>query len=117
MLSGWLADVVCGLDRALAILAALTAAVLAATALQGPGWPHWSVGALAVALGLSVMAWTGLYLAAAVAAAPFEASAVSAGAMLFTFAGVALALALLATRRRPAEDVCHDDAPDPPPSR
>ena len=145
VLWGWLAEAVCGLDRALAILAALTAAVLAATALQGPGRPHWSFGVLAVALGLSVMAWTGLYLAAAVAAAPFEASAVTAGAMLFTFAGVALgppvfglvvergggyasgfaaaevlaalALALLAMRRRPAEDVCHDDAPDPPPSR
>jgi predicted MFS family arabinose efflux permease len=88
VLWGWLADGVFGLERALAILAGLTASGLALTALAEPGWPLWALGLLGVHLGLSVMAWTGLYLAAAVAAAPEDASAVSAGAMVFTFAGV-----------------------------
>ncbi len=88
VLWGWLADGVFGLERAFAILAGLTALGLAVTALAGPGWPLWALTLLGVHLGLSVMAWTGLYLAAAVAAAPGEASAVSAGAMVFTFAGV-----------------------------
>lgn len=85
---GWLADRVVGLERAFAILAALTALGLAATALATPDWPASALALLGVYLGFSVMAWTGLYLAAAVAAAPAEASAVSAGAMIFTFAGV-----------------------------
>jgi len=90
VLWGWLADGVFGLERALAILAGLTAAGLALTAVAGPDWPLWGLALVGVHLGLSVMAWTGLYLAAAVAAAPEDASAVSAGAMVFTFAGVVM---------------------------
>jgi MFS family permease len=85
---GWLADRVLGLERAFAMLAGLTALGLVLTALAAPSWPAWALALLGVYLGFSVMAWTGLYLAAAVAAAPEEASAVSAGAMIFTFAGV-----------------------------
>jgi hypothetical protein len=60
---------------------------LAASALTGPGWSLWKPALAGVRLGLGVMAWTGLYLAAAVAAAPADASTVSAGAKMFTFAG------------------------------
>jgi sugar phosphate permease len=88
VLWGWLADSHFGLERALTILAALTTLGLAALALAGPGWPVWAFAVLAIYLGLSVMAWTGLFIAAAVAAAPEEASAVSAGAMIFAFAGI-----------------------------
>jgi predicted MFS family arabinose efflux permease len=142
VLWGWLADRVFGLERALAILAALSAAGLAATALAGPGWPLGALAAVSVHLGLGVMAWTGLYLAAAVAAAPDDASTVSAGAMVFTFAGVVagpplfglaverlggypagfaaaaavalVALALLTTMRRERAD---GEPHDPPPGR
>ncbi|MFP4360073.1 MAG: MFS transporter, partial [Alphaproteobacteria bacterium] len=91
VLWGWLGDGVFGLARALAILAALTAVGMALLALAGPGWPVPALAVLGVYLGLSVMAWTGLFIAAAVAAAPEDAAAVSAGAMVFTFAGVVLA--------------------------
>jgi len=88
VLWGWLADGVLGLERALAILAGLAALGLTVAAVAGAGWPLWALGLVGLYLGLSVMAWTGLYLAAAVAAAPDDASSVSAGAMVFTFAGV-----------------------------
>ena len=142
VLWGWLADGVFGLERALAILAGLTAVGLALTALAGPGWPLWALVLVGGQLGLSVMAWTGLYLAAAVAAAPEEASAVSAGAMVFTFAGVVVgpplfglvverlggygaafaaaaavalaALVLVAWRRPEPEETADVDPPDPP---
>jgi predicted MFS family arabinose efflux permease len=88
VLWGWLADRGLGLERALLVLAVLTTAGLALLASAGPAWPVLAFSALAVFLGLSVMAWTGLLIAATVAAAPDAVGAASAGAMIFTFAGV-----------------------------
>lgn len=90
VLWGWIADARLGLGRAVAVLAALTTIGLLLLVVSGPAWPVAAFTALAVFLGLGVMSWTGLFIAAAVAAAPEQASAASAGVMIFTFAGVVL---------------------------
>ncbi len=85
---GAAADRSLGIARSLRLLACLTVVSLVLTASAGAGWPLAALVGLAVVLGLTTMSWTGLLVAAAVAARPEEASAASAGAMIFTFAGV-----------------------------
>ncbi len=137
VLWGWIADRWLGLERAVAVLAALTMSGLGLLVFAGPGWPLAAFWALAVFMGLGVMAWTGLLIAATVAVAPEDASTASAGVMIFTFGGVvavppvvglvvagtgsypagltiaavaaAVALVLIATRPRAVQEPQHGD--------
>ncbi|MEO1092845.1 MAG: MFS transporter [Pseudomonadota bacterium] len=88
VLWGWLADRVLGLAPSVAVLAGLATLGVGALALVPAGVAVALLVVLALFLGFSVMAWTGLLIAAAVAARPDRASSITAGAMIFTFAGV-----------------------------
>ncbi len=85
---GWLADRLLGLRRAVATLALLATLGILVLALVGPGWATAAIGVLAVYLGLTVMAWTGLVIAAAAQVDPSRASTLTAGAMMFNFLGI-----------------------------
>ena len=85
---GWLADRVFGLRRALTMLATLATVGLLALALVDPDWSLAAIAVLGVYLGLGLMAWTGLLIAAAAQVDPGRASSLTAGAMLFSFMGI-----------------------------
>jgi cyanate permease len=85
---GWLADAFLGVRRAITVLALLATGGILVLAGVGPGWSVLAIAVLAVYLGLSVMAWTGLLLAAAAQVDPTRASTLTAGAMMFNFLGI-----------------------------
>ena len=86
---GWVADNLLTPRRTLAVLSfgmGLTSLALAAV---GPAWPFIAVLALALAAGLSSIAWNGVYLAeVAHRAPPGLATAATGGTMFCTYAGV-----------------------------
>ncbi|TVQ33949.1 MAG: MFS transporter [Geminicoccaceae bacterium] len=85
---GWLADQFFGVRQTITVLAVLATLGVAILTQVGPGTSPLLIAALAAFLGLSIMSWTGLLLAAAAQIDPARASTLTAGAMMFNFLGI-----------------------------
>lgn len=86
---GWVADNLLAPRRTLAVVSLLMGVTSIGLACVGPSWPLLAVMALAVAAGLSSIAWNGVYLAEVAHRAPEGmATAATGGTMFCTYAGV-----------------------------
>lgn len=94
---GWLADAKLGNRRGLAWQAFLALIGMALLSLAEPDWAFSALLGVALLLGLSIMTWTGLMIAAAVATAPDEPGPATAAMMTFAFTGVVVVPPLAGT--------------------
>lgn len=86
---GWLSDCVATSRSLLALIGAgIIASTMTADAMA-PGWPLFTVMAVAAALGVTAVGWNGIYLAEVARVMPLERVGMATGGVLmFTFLGI-----------------------------
>ena len=84
---GWVADWITAI-RVIGILSLGTAAVCALAPGMSPTWPLSVIGAVGISFGATALSWNGIYLAEiASLSSPEQVSAITGGAMVFTWIG------------------------------